>query len=141
MSSVSVGQARDEVQACASINENVRRLECYDKFFRTDETKKDEKQDREKIVSFVDFITDFDDYLRKKVSVRGFGLMLGENLIVYKEMGDMNGIFVNIDHVSRENKREIYGRCGSGCNLVVSGIASKVMMQKGLVAQYVSVGN
>lgn len=77
-------------------------------------------------MSFVDLKLDYNDLIGKRVSVRGVCTYLNDTFIIGGEPNDPNAVVVDIDNMSREDRKYIMTKCSSGCELTVYGIVEKV---------------
>ena len=78
-----------------------------------------------KIMSFVDLKLDYNDLIGKRVAVRGVCTYLNDTFIIGGELNDPNAVVVDIDNMSREDRKYIMTKCPSGCELTVYAIVEE----------------
>jgi hypothetical protein len=129
--------SESELQSCRAILANLDRLGCFDKLVPLATGENTDNADVVKM-SVVDFLTDYKELQGKKISVSGFGLVMGQMTLLYQARGQFSAITVETDKLGREGRRSLLSNCGSGCDLSVIGTATDQFGQAALSA--VSVG-
>lgn len=73
-------------------------------------------------VSFADLFVDFDDYIDKKVIVGGYLFVAGDNALLYQGRGEASSLVVEVETLSKEERKFLLSDCSSGCdaNLLVT---------------------
>jgi hypothetical protein len=131
------GATRSRIEACSFNKDKERRLDCFDTLAKEILAKSTISAEDYQVIEYVDLKTDIASMRGKRISVKGFMLLLGENLVIYKEAGQMSAIFANIDNVPRDERRQFMNDCGSGCVGTVKGKIGDVMMQPGIKVEHI----
>ena len=76
-------------------------------------------------VTFADVIVDEKEMLGKTVMIPGVMINLGDTNYVYDYAGSMTALTVVTKNLSKEQKRMIITKCGSGCYVEVEGVLNK----------------
>lgn len=116
---------------CMNLGEDSKRLECFDDAFRV---KSNSKVSDILDASIVDVMADFTELKGKTVKTRGVLLMMGQQGVLYAHRGDMTALFVDIGHLSKISRHDIFDKCGSGCDVILTGKIQEQMMNPGLEA-------
>jgi len=85
-----------------------------------------------KKVDFVDYMLDFDSLQGQAIQLDGWLITMGETFILYERSGSMNFLYADPAHLSKDEKRFLLSRCGSGCSVSVIGTPATVMFNKGI---------
>ncbi len=81
-----------------------------------------------KLIDIDDLRVDFDSLVGNVVRVAAMGYYIGNNFVIKRNSTDMNLISVNILQIPRDQKKEIFQKCGdirAGCKVVIFGTVVK----------------
>lgn len=108
LTNITLAQSKGDFDKCKSVNDNLGRLSCYDNVFNKTKASNLETRIDVQEITAVDFLTDFNEMLGRNVKVKGFGIVLGENLLLYPKMGDSSAIWVNMIQVAHEDRKKSF---------------------------------
>eukprot|EP01037_Dinobryon_pediforme_P012170 gene12172-12258_t len=114
---------------CPNIASDADRLACYDKAIPP----KVHVTQNEKM-NMIDLLADIKQLTGKKVETTGVLLMMGQMAILYPERGSAAGLFIEVDKVSRSERKAILAGCTGGCDVSVKGSVSDLLIGMGIVA-------
>ena len=118
-----------QMLACKSIADSTLRLKCFDE---TTKTTRPPAQGNK--LNMIDILTDVKELRGKPVQTEGMLLMMGQMAILYAERGSTTALFVNIDGLTRDERRSLLAGCNGGCNVEIAGKVGEVMMNPGIIA-------
>lgn len=95
---------------------------------------KAEEERRNQPIAVTDFMIDYEQYVGKKIRVKGFLFAGGDALnILYTKPGAMSGVFLDFTKLDRSAHKRALENCARGCtDTIVEGIATEVMLNKGI---------
>jgi len=86
-------------------------------------------------ISLIDLKLDINSMSGKKIMTSGTGQFFADMFMLKQEMMDMNPLMVNVEGLSRDERKYIMTKCSSGCRVKVQGKVGEVMFQKGIIAE------
>jgi hypothetical protein len=130
-------QSPSELKNCRSISDNLNRLACFDRIIPLASSAKE--TDKLNETNFIDFMTDAKKLSGKEIQVSGFGIIIGDNLYLYRAQGEISGIVAELSKLEREGRRSLHANCGTGCNLSVRGVVTSKFGQTGIAANSIEI--
>lgn len=124
-----------DFRACASKANPHERLACFDGLGTVKPTGAVSEGRR---VTVPEVMADFSELSGTRVTARGFVLMMGQQALLYAEMGSMTALFVDVESLPRDQRRSLFERCSGGCSAEFTGKVTKIIMQPGIRAEAVS---
>lgn len=127
-------QTREEFVRCRAIEDDARRLACYDAISLLSSPRS--KYEAVSVEELRDFAL---SYRGRFVEVVGW-VVAGERFLVLKQSGDATqSLPVDIRTLSRAEQQELAEQCGGGCEATVQGRVAPVNFTTGIVADEIVV--
>jgi hypothetical protein len=128
-----------DVFTCRKIGNDVARLECYDALFgKTGAPASTSKVEAAPSISWSDLQVDYKKMRGKNVTTNGKFLFMGEQGLLYDKNMGMTAFFVDVEKLPRDQRSLLYRNCTAGCDLSITGKVGDVIMQRGIVADSIS---
>lgn len=133
---VRADQASD-ISACRSFKSDAARLACYDGI----PISAPAKISSGGTISWADLNVDYKELRGKTVTTSGYFVIMGDQGILYESSNDlgMNALFLDVERVPREQRRDLFKHCSNGCDATVSGKVGDILMQRGITAKSIMV--
>lgn len=90
-------------------------------------------------MTFTDLNVDSSALSGQRVEATGVLQQIGQIVMLKESLFSMNGVFVEIEALSRNERRRIYQMCAEGCTATVQGRSATVMMNPGINAERVEI--
>ena len=88
-----------------------------------------------KNIDYIDLKLDINSLVGQKIKTRAVAQLVADMFMIKQEIVDMSALFVNIDNISREERKYILTSCATGCNVTVFGRVGEVMFERGVIAE------
>jgi len=131
LASVAFAQTREEMERCRALEDEARRLSCYDAIPLSRVTAPS-KYERVGLDELKEFRL---SYRGQLIEVTGW-IAPGENdlLLLGSEAADVDTIPIDFAALPRHDREAFLGRCGSGCDATVQGRVRPLNFTTGIVA-------
>ncbi len=123
-------QSRAEVERCRAIDDDARRLDCYDAIVIVPATRS--KYDAVPLPELMEFAL---TYRGDLVETAGW-IEPGDDVFMLRvEATDEASLPVDVEMLSRHDRETFLGQCGEGCEATVRGRVRPVNFTTGIVAE------
>ncbi|MGR3662363.1 MAG: hypothetical protein ACU0CA_14465 [Paracoccaceae bacterium] len=126
------GQSLDEFSSCTNVENDIARLECYDKAASQIDDKSSMNSEDCPLVTLRDLQLDIADLKGKCITTVGNVMSMGPMAMIGEGMADMSPLQLETTALSR-SERGIILDC-QFCRLEVVGIVGEVMFSPGIIA-------
>ena len=135
LAAAALAQTRADIERCRAIEDDPRRLDCYDAI-RLSTTTAPIKYESVELDELKDYAL---TYRGRLVEVAGRVRPEGDFLFLETEEGDPSPMPVDIEALARRDREDVLSQCGSGCEATVQGRVRPVNFTTGIVADSVVV--
>lgn len=125
-----------ELLTCAAKRIDSERLKCYD--VMVESLTSEQTPSTNSFTPISDILADFRSMQGKDVTVNGTMIMFGQQGMLYSSLGSMTALFVEINNLPLDMRQKAFSRCGSGCEVAITGTVKKVLMNPGVDAQSIT---